>query len=145
ICTPDCTPCCAHEGVCQWQVTISHSGEASTGGGARSRWVATRSPLPFPCARESSTKHVYDHLVWLLKSRSYAWFMVSADRRSIPPRLKKIFSDALRWQLDRVLQDQLASGANPASHAAVNLAHAEVYRIFARRDARFTANDDERL
>lgn len=73
--------------------------------------------------------------------------MVYGQRGSAidPATLKKIFSDALRWQLDRVLQDQLASGANPASHAAVNLAHAEVYRIFARRDARFTANDDERL
>lgn len=59
--------------------------------------------------------------------------------------LKKIFSDALRWQLDRILQDQTGSGIDPAAHATVNLTHAEAYRIFARQDARFTADDDERL
>lgn len=59
--------------------------------------------------------------------------------------LKKIFSDALRWQLERILLDQTASGDDPALHAKVNLAHSEVYRIFARQDRRFTADDDERL
>lgn len=62
-----------------------------------------------------------------------------------PATLKKVFTDALRWQLERILTDQTASGADPADHAQVNRVWAEMWRIFARADPRWTADDDERL
>lgn len=62
-----------------------------------------------------------------------------------PATLKKVFTDALRWQLERILTDQTASGADPAHHAQANRIYAELWRIFARVDPRWTPNDDERL
>lgn len=62
-----------------------------------------------------------------------------------PGTLKKIFFDALRWQLQRIQIDQTASSADPAEHAMVNRTYAEMWRIFARPDQRWTAEDDERL
>jgi hypothetical protein len=41
-----------------------------------------------------------------------------------PATLKKIFSDAMRWQLERILVDQVGSGSEPSLHAYVNDAYA---------------------
>lgn len=62
-----------------------------------------------------------------------------------PDTLKKIFGDAMRWQLERIVEDQTASGVDPALHTLTNDAYAEMWRIFARPDPRWTAGDDERL
>lgn len=59
--------------------------------------------------------------------------------------LQKIFSDAMRWQLERILSDQTGSGVDPEHHRWTNRAYAELWRIFAREDSRWTADDDERL
>lgn len=59
--------------------------------------------------------------------------------------LQKIFSDAMRWQLERILSDQTGSGVDPEHHRWINRAFAELWRIFARQDSRWTADDDERL
>lgn len=59
--------------------------------------------------------------------------------------LQKIFGDAMRWQLERILLDQTGSGIDPEHHRWTNRAYAEMWRILARQDARWTAEDDERL
>jgi hypothetical protein len=62
-----------------------------------------------------------------------------------PATLKKIFSDAMRWQLERILSDQTASPGDPAAHASINAAFAEMWQIFARPDPTLKDEDEARL
>ena len=61
--------------------------------------------------------------------------------------LKKIFNQAMRWQLERILSDQIGSPAPVAEHHAANRLYAELWRLHARGgpDAKYTADDDDRL
>ena len=45
-----------------------------------------------------------------------------------PDQLKKVFSDALRWQLQRILDDQVASSSPAIDHASLNSRYAEAWR-----------------
>jgi integrase len=62
-----------------------------------------------------------------------------------PSTLKKIFSDALRWQLERIMRDQTATPEESAVHASINAAYAELWRIMARPDPNWRKEDEERL
>ena len=42
-----------------------------------------------------------------------------------PDQLKRVFGDALRWQLQRILEDQADSAAPSGDHATVNSIYAE--------------------
>lgn len=42
-----------------------------------------------------------------------------------PDQLKKVFSDALRWQLQPILEDQIASSTPAVDHASLNSRYAE--------------------
>jgi hypothetical protein len=44
-----------------------------------------------------------------------------------PDQLKQVFSDALRWQLKRIEQDQVGSPARSEDHAAINSIYAEAW------------------
>lgn len=47
-------------------------------------------------------------------------------------QIKQVFSDALRWQLQRIEQDQVGSLADPGDHATANSLHAEAWEFLAR-------------
>lgn len=61
--------------------------------------------------------------------------------------LQKVFSDAMRWQLERILSDQVGGTAQPFHHVEVNKIYAELWGLFARGgpNAKWTADEDERL
>ncbi len=62
-------------------------------------------------------------------------------------QMKQVFSDALRWQLQRIEQDQTGSQADPGAHATANSLHAEAWEFFARGGiaARWTLGEHQRL
>lgn len=62
-------------------------------------------------------------------------------------QLKQVFSDAMRWQLHRILQDQAEGAAPSGEYARVNSIHAEAWAFLARKGdkARWTPDDHERL
>ncbi|WP_375271462.1 hypothetical protein [Sphingomonas sp.] len=64
-----------------------------------------------------------------------------------PDQMKKVFSDALRWQLQRILQDQAANPAAKGDHATANSLHAEAWTFLGQHggDARWTIDEHERL
>lgn len=64
-----------------------------------------------------------------------------------PDQLKKVFSDALRWQLQRILEDQVASSTAAVDHASLNSRYAEAWTFLAKRgvDANWSLDDHERL
>jgi hypothetical protein len=61
--------------------------------------------------------------------------------------LQKVFSDAMRWQLERILSDQVGGTAQSFHHIEVNKVYAELWGLFARGGpgAKWTADEDERL
>ena len=64
-----------------------------------------------------------------------------------PDQLKRIFSDALRWQLRRILEDQAGSAAPSADHATTNSIYAEAWAFLGRHGtkARWTLDEHQRL
>lgn len=60
--------------------------------------------------------------------------------------LKAVFTDAMRWQLERILSDQL-DGGYPEQHRLANRLYGELWRLYSRSgpDAKYTADDDKRL
>jgi hypothetical protein len=64
-----------------------------------------------------------------------------------PDQLKKVFSDALRWQLQRILEDQIASSIPAADHASLNSRYAEAWTFLSKRgvEAKWSLDDYERL
>jgi hypothetical protein len=64
-----------------------------------------------------------------------------------PDKLKQVFSDAMRWQLHRILEDQAGSAAPWTDHVAANSIHAAVWDFLKRggSDARWTPDDHSRL
>lgn len=64
-----------------------------------------------------------------------------------PDKLKQVFSDAMRWQLGRILEDQVGSAAPSSDHATTNSLHAVAWEFLASNgpDARWTPDDHERL
>jgi len=64
-----------------------------------------------------------------------------------PDQLKKVFSDALRWQLQRILEDQIASSTPAVDHASLNSRYAEAWTFLSKRgvDAKWSLDDHERL
>lgn len=48
-----------------------------------------------------------------------------------PDQLKKVFSDALRWQLQRILEDQAGITAPADDHASINTLYAEARAFWA--------------
>ncbi|MDR6116041.1 MULTISPECIES: hypothetical protein [unclassified Sphingomonas] len=64
-----------------------------------------------------------------------------------PDQLKKVFSDALRWQLQRILEDHIASSTPAADHASLNSRYAEAWTFLSKRgvDAKWSLDDHERL
>lgn len=64
-----------------------------------------------------------------------------------PEQLKRVFSDALRWQLKRILEDQAESAVPSGHHASLNSLHAEARDFLGRAgvDARWTMDEHERL
>ena len=61
--------------------------------------------------------------------------------------LQRVFSDAMRWQLERILADQVGGTPQAFHHIEVNKVYAELWGLFARGgpDAKWTADEDERL
>ncbi|WP_294294231.1 hypothetical protein [uncultured Sphingomonas sp.] len=61
--------------------------------------------------------------------------------------LKRIFQDAMRWQLDRILQSQIGSIEPVAAHRQTNRIYAELWRHRANHgpDARWPHDDQQRL
>ncbi|WP_301075957.1 hypothetical protein [Sphingomonas sp.] len=49
-----------------------------------------------------------------------------------PDQLKKIFSDALRWQSQRILEDQVRAISRALEHAAVNSRYAEAWTFLSK-------------
>lgn len=64
-----------------------------------------------------------------------------------PDQLKKVFSDALRWQLKRILEDQVASSTPAVDHASLNSRYAEAWTFLSKRgvDAKWTLDDLDRM
>lgn len=64
-----------------------------------------------------------------------------------PDKLKRVFSDAMRWQLQRILEDQAGSRAPAGEHATTNSIHAEAWSFLARNgpDAKWSLDDLEQL
>ena len=64
-----------------------------------------------------------------------------------PDQLKKVFSDALRWQLQRILADQTVSSTAAADHASVNSRYAEAWTFLSKRgvEAKWTLDDLDRM
>ncbi|PTT37683.1 hypothetical protein DBR33_17650, partial [Stenotrophomonas sp. HMWF022] len=64
-----------------------------------------------------------------------------------PDQLKKVFSDALRWQLQRILADQTVSSTAAVDHASLNSRYAEAWTFLSKRgvDAKWTLDDLDRL
>jgi len=64
-----------------------------------------------------------------------------------PDQLKKVFSDALRWQLQRILEDQVVSSTAAVDHASLNSRYAEAWTFLSKRgvDAKWSLDDHERL
>lgn len=64
-----------------------------------------------------------------------------------PDQLKQVFSDALRWQLKRIEQDQVGSPARPEDHATINSIYAEAWAFLGRKgvDARWSLDEHDRL
>lgn len=64
-----------------------------------------------------------------------------------PAQLKKVFSDAMRWQLNRILEDQVGSAIPSGEHARMNSIHAEAWEFLAQQgqSARWTPDDHMRL
>ena len=58
--------------------------------------------------------------------------------------LKKVFVDALRWQLDLILSDQIGSIVPPDELRFMNAAHGEHWRLL-NRGVKWNAQEDERL
>ncbi|MFW2853592.1 hypothetical protein ACM61V_17055 [Sphingomonas sp. TX0543] len=50
-----------------------------------------------------------------------------------PDQLKKVFSDALRWQLQRILEDQFASSTAAVDHASLNSPYAEAWTFLSKQ------------
>ncbi|HIV78587.1 MAG TPA: hypothetical protein H9899_13790 [Candidatus Sphingomonas excrementigallinarum] len=64
-----------------------------------------------------------------------------------PDQLKKVFSDALRWQLQRILEDQAGTTAPSDHHASINSLYAEAWGFLGRRGvgAQWTLDEHDRL
>jgi integrase len=64
-----------------------------------------------------------------------------------PDKLRQIFSDAMRWQLQRILDDQSGSRAPPVDHAAINSIYAEAWGFLARHgvEAKWSLDEHDRL
>ncbi len=64
-----------------------------------------------------------------------------------PDQLKRVFSDALRWQLQRIEQDQVGSPARSEDHATINSIYAEAWAFLGRNgvETRWTLNEHDRL
>lgn len=64
-----------------------------------------------------------------------------------PDQLKKVFSDALRWQLQRILEDQIASSTPTVDHASLNSRYAEAWTFLSKRgvEAKWSLDDHEHL
>lgn len=62
-------------------------------------------------------------------------------------QLKKVFSDALRWQLQRILEDQAGTTAPADDHASINTLYAEAWGFLGRRGvgAQWTLDEHDRL
>lgn len=57
--------------------------------------------------------------------------------------LKRIFQDAMRWQLERILQSQVGSTEPIAAHRETNRVYAEFWRHHASRGADATWSEDD--
>lgn len=64
-----------------------------------------------------------------------------------PDQLKRVFSDALRWQLQRILEDQVLSSSPAADHATINSRYAEAWTFLAKHgvDGEWTLDDHQTL
>lgn len=60
-----------------------------------------------------------------------------------PQQLKRVFSDALRWQLRRIEQDQAGSAAASGDHATTNSLYAEAWDFLGRAGVEAKWNLDE--
>ena len=64
-----------------------------------------------------------------------------------PDQLKRVFSDALRWQLQRIEQDQIGSPARSEDHATIDSIYAEAWAFLGHKgvEARWTPDEHDRL
>jgi hypothetical protein len=64
-----------------------------------------------------------------------------------PDQFKKVFSDAPRWQLQRILADQTVSSTAAVDHASLNSRYAGAWTFLSKRgvDAKWTLDDLDRL
>lgn len=64
-----------------------------------------------------------------------------------PDKLRQIFGDAMRWQLQRILEEQAGNHARSVDHAALNSIHAEAWDFLARHgvEAKWSLDDHDRL
>ncbi len=64
-----------------------------------------------------------------------------------PEQLKRVFSDALRWQLQRIQADQVGTTAPAGDHASLNLIHGEAWAFLAKHglEAPWSFDQQDRL
>lgn len=64
-----------------------------------------------------------------------------------PDKLRQIFSDAMRWQLQRILENQTGSQARSVDHADLNSIYAEAWAFLARHgvEAKWSLDEHDRL
>lgn len=64
-----------------------------------------------------------------------------------PAQLKQVFGDAMRWQLQRIREDQGVNSAPAGDHATVNSRYAEAWTFLSKRgvEARWSLDDHEEL
>ncbi len=102
--------------------------------------------LPLHTANFYQARAIVDRLGSALEELRVAYG--ERGRGIDPTTLKQIFQDAMRWQLDRIRQDQIGSTvpASPA-HEQINRVYAEFWRHYARQGAGvpWTDEDEARL
>lgn len=103
--------------------------------------------FPLALSLRTGTFHEARARAFSLSAESEKIRMAYGERGILiePAILKRICSDALRLQLERILTDQARSAAPASAHEKVNRVYGEMWKIFASADPRYTADIDERL
>lgn len=101
--------------------------------------------LPLSTANFYHARAIADHLGSALEELRMAYGQSGSSIDSAT--LKRIFQDAMRWHLDRILQSQIGSTEPVAAHRQTNRIYAEFWRHRANHgpDARWSHDEQRRL
>jgi hypothetical protein len=112
----------------------------------RRKIMVAGQPLPLSISLRTGNfyraRHISARLSVAVEGLAYGQF--SGMRRE---QMKQVFGDALRWQLQRIEQDQAGRLADAGDHATANSLHAEAWEFLARSGvaARWTLDEYQRL